>query len=189
MEITEPVVLQIQQGRKTVRLELASRADGRDLIAAIASAMLRLPDDGEGHVDSHGEHAEMGNHDLNDALDRLSPSGIEQAVHYAHGYCAAGIEQAIRHQLEQDARPPREPEPASPEAAERLYDAIVAGTPVLVTDDKPERLAAASNSACCSRPGCAHVMADHSDYRVADEAGCSECACQQWTDTFASVTE
>jgi hypothetical protein len=50
MEITEPVILDIPQGRKTVRLEIKTRADARDLIAVIARRMLDLPDDGDGGV-------------------------------------------------------------------------------------------------------------------------------------------
>jgi hypothetical protein len=46
MEIREPVILVITQAGRKLRLEIESRADGRDLIAAIARRMPDLPDDG-----------------------------------------------------------------------------------------------------------------------------------------------
>lgn len=48
MEITEPVILDLAQGRKRVRIELTTRADARDLMKAVERCMGRLPDDGEG---------------------------------------------------------------------------------------------------------------------------------------------
>jgi hypothetical protein len=98
MEITEPVILEIPQGRKKVRVELTSRADGRDLIAAIAAAMLRLPDDGEGHADSHGEPGGMSGDELDTAIGYLRREELQKALHYAHGYCAAGVEQAVTYE-------------------------------------------------------------------------------------------
>jgi hypothetical protein len=52
MEITEPVILDIRQGKRTVRLELKTRDDARDLIAAIARRMPDLPDDGAGLIEA-----------------------------------------------------------------------------------------------------------------------------------------
>jgi hypothetical protein len=111
MEITEPVILEIPQGKRRVRVELTSRADARDLIAAIATAMLRLPDDGEGHADSHGERGAMTGEQLDDALEVLSRQELELALHGAHGYCAAGVEQAVKYERRPMARCQVKPEP------------------------------------------------------------------------------
>lgn len=59
-----------------------------------------------------------------------------------------------------------EPEPASPEAVDALLDSIVAGTPLLVTDDEP-------------RCECSHHMNDH-DEDGAHECHFPGCGCIRW---------
>lgn len=65
-------------------------------------------------------------------------------------------------------------EPVSPEAAEQLYDAIVAGTPVLVVDDE-------------DRCECSHAQDVHAD-AVATPCLRSGCGCTVFR-LAASVTE
>lgn len=141
MEITEPVILEIPQGKRRVRVELTTRADARDLIAAIATAMLRLPDDGV--PESRHERHEGGVLDADEFRARIEPmteADLHVAIIYAHSRCPETIEAAIGD--EEETRPVDEPEPVSPELLGQLAGAIITGTPVIVTDDEPELEAA-----------------------------------------------
>lgn len=110
MEITEPVILQVPQPRrKPVRIELESRADARDLIAAIARSMERLPDDGQGLI------APVEVQELPD-VDEAEPHDDGTS------YCTS--------------LPEHDHDTASPEEVAALAASITAGTYVVVTDDE-----------------------------------------------------
>lgn len=137
MEITEPVILEIPQGKRRVRVELTSRADARDLIAAIATAMLRLPDDGV--PESRHERHEGGVLDADEFRARIEPmteADLHVAIIYAHSRCPETIEAAIGD--EEETRPVDEPEPVSPELLGQLAGSIITGTPITVDDEGPK---------------------------------------------------
>lgn len=73
MEIREPAVLEIQAGKRTITLRWETRAEGRELIAAIARRNAALPGD-SGAIDSEPEREEAA-----DELYRLTPAGQERA--------------------------------------------------------------------------------------------------------------
>jgi hypothetical protein len=231
MEITEPVVLDITQGRKKMRLEIASRADGRDLIAAIARGMERLPDDGgeSGAVlaadvqplrKRHAPHIRDGKiatEELRARLGAMEPYDRERLLFHVNGYCPAALLSALESEevtrpepgtvvdatiVDDDEDGPvddevelhradvirvrnvklaslgkqvarlSEPaaEPVSPEVADRLYDAIVNGTPVIVSGNAanpPHH--AVDGERFCTAPG--YDDSDRSGYMCTAQDG------------------
>jgi hypothetical protein len=107
MEITEPVILDLAQGRKRVRLELTTRADARDLMKAVERCMERLPDDGEG---------------LLALVEVQELPDVTEAEPHDDGtsYCTS--------------LPEHDHDTVSAEAVAALADSIAGGTPVVVAN-------------------------------------------------------
>lgn len=120
MEITEPVILEIPQGKRRVRVELTSRADGRDLIAAITRSMERLPGDGEPAVPEtvrpekhrgHGRDGKLPVQELAARLNAMERSAVQHLLYHVNGYCPAAVLSALK--SEEAGRPVYDPAPGT----------------------------------------------------------------------------